>query len=281
MPLLSRRAWIATGFLALGAVAHARSARWLVDFASGDLDRILLPKVVGTARPQWYCSFSLTNNSGMDRDLALSLYLETDVAKGRDERRVLERRSGIVDPSVQRAVEARTGKAFADLVQAQGRLRASERKEVLAVFGPLSAEADVVTLYVSGLSPAVEESRLGADYDKMIRSGKDVRIVVRNPAGGYALKPLARRVSKDEYKRLSSEGKARLWRTVTEAEGEVCCVLDDECLASTSPQRYLERMVLRRRYSRRGDEIQPQLDLYRFDGEDWIVAVEPLAPSSP
>lgn len=277
MPL-KRCAWIASGLLALAGAALAGGGHWLVDFKAGDLDRILIPRAVGTARPQWYCSFSLTNNTGMDRDLALSLFLETDVSKGRGEGRVPERRSGVVDPIVQRAVEARTGRAYSDLVQVQGRLRASERKEALVVFGPLSAAADVATLYVSGLSPAVEAVRLGADYEKMIRGAKDVRLVVRSPGGGYELQPLARRVSKDEYKRLASEGKTRLWRTVTEADGEVCLVLDHERLAAAEPRRYLERMVLRRRYSRRGDEIQPQLDLYRFDGEDWIVAVEPLAP---
>ena len=277
MPL-SRRAWIATGLLALAGAAQARGGHWLVDFKPGDLDRVLLPQVVGKARRQWYCTFSLTNNTGMDRDLALNLFLETDVTQGRGERKVPERHAGVVDPIVQRAVEARTGKTFLDLVQVQGRLRASERKEALVVFGPVSGEADVATIYVGGLSPAEEAVRLGADYEKMIRSGKDVRLVVRAPGGGSELQPLARRVSKDEYKRLAAGGNVRLWRTVTEAEGEVCLVLDHERLAAAEPRRYLERMVLRRRYSRRGDEIQPQLDVYRFDGEDWIVAVEPLAP---
>ena len=261
----------------------AKAQRWSLDFQSQTLDRLLIPQAIGRPQSRWYATYVLTNNTGADRDVAFSLFVETDVAAGRPGARVVERHSDAIDPLVQQAVEARTGRRYLDSVQVQGRLRAAEKKEALAVFGPLSPEADRVTLYAVGLSSAVEESRLGADYERMIRGGREVWAVVRGKTGAYDLKPVARRISPVEYAKLVADEKAKvqLWRTVNEADGEACYVLDDERLTAAEPRRYLERLVLRRRYARSGDEVQPQLDQYRFQGEDWILAIEPLAPAVP
>ena len=285
--------WILAGVAALAASeAVAKSARWRIDFECQTLDRVLVPKVLDTAHQSWYCTYTITNNTGMDRTLALGFFVETDVRTGPPEHRRSERRNDVVDPAAQRLVEARAERRYLDSVQVQGRLRNAERKEGIAVFGPLSAEADVVTLYVTGLSSAVEESRLGEEYQKMIRSGTDVFLVERGKAGGYAFLPLPRRIGRAAYQAMAKdkEGKVPVLRRVTEYDGEVFYALDDQerltqglapVLTATEPRRYLERVVLRRRYSRCGDEMQPQLDVYHLDSEDWILVLDPLPPAAP
>ncbi len=268
---------------ALPLVAFAKASRWLADFDCQVLDRVLIPKAVGSAERHWYCVYGVTNRTGMDRDLALGLFVEVS---GPGQER-LQRRDTI-DPEVQKTVEARTGRRYLDTVQVQGRLRVDERKDAIAVFGPLPREADAICLYVVGLSSVVEETRLGAEYDQKFRSGQEVWLITRGAAGGTTLSPLAQRIELADYQRIAeakeSDKEARkkpyLWKTVLDGEGSVYYLLDDEHLTATEERRYLERMVLRRRYSRRGDEIQPQLDTYKLDGEDWILAVEPL-PKAP
>ena len=276
-----RMGWVACLVAGLVWEAVAQGQAWMVDLEIQVLDRVLVPRALGASEPQWYGLYAITNGTGMDRDLALSLFVETDVAQGAPERRRRERRFDIVDPTIQKTVEARTGRdpktPFLDAVQVQGRLRAGERKEAIAVFGPLSVEADVVTLYVVGLSPALEKARLGIEYEKMIRAGKEVCAVVRGKAGGYTIEPLARPIDAVLYKRLSSEGKVPLLRSVTEQEGEAFYALDDGRITATERRAYLERTVLRFRYRRRADERQPQLDVYQLESKDTLIAIEPLS----
>jgi hypothetical protein len=258
---------------ALPLAALAKASRWLVDFDCQVLDRVLIPKAAGSAERRWYCVYGITNRTGMDRDLSLGLFVE--VSGPRHERLQL---LDAIDPEVQKNVEARTGRRYLDTVQVQGRLRVDERKDAIAVFGPLPRESDAICLYVVGLSSVVlEEKRLGSEYDQKLRSGQEVWLLTRGAAGATTLTPLARRIDLAEYQRCIAAKDPRVWKTVLDGEGPVHYLLDDERLTATEERRYLERRVLRRRYSRRGDEIQPQLDTYRLDGEDWILAIEPLS----
>lgn len=260
---------------ALPFAVFAKASRWLADFDCQVLDRVLIPKAVGSAERRWYCVYGVTNRTGMDRDLSLGLFVE--VSGSRHER--LQLRDAI-DPEVQKNVEARTGRRYLDAVQVQGRLRADERKDAIAVFGPLPRETDSIRLYVVGLSSVTEETRLGSEYDQKLRSGQEVWMLTRAAAGATTLTPLAPRIDLAEYQRHIAAKDPRVWKTVLDGEGAAYYLLDDERLTATDPRRYLERRVLRRRYSRRGDEIQPHLDTYKLDGEDWILAIEPL-PKAP
>jgi hypothetical protein len=131
---------------------------------------------------------------------------------------------------------------------------------------------------VIGLSSADRVSRLGADYERMIRAGAEVCLFERGRSGSYDLTPLARRIDKTDYQRLSEQGGASLLRRVTEFEGEHFLSLDHPMLTDAEPHEYVERRILRRRYSRSGDEFQPQLDTFKFDGEDLLVALTPVLP---
>lgn len=269
--------------LGLAGPAAAKALRWLVGFHCDTLERVQLARASGRTETRWYCTFSISNRTGMDRDLAPGLFVE---AQGKHGEPV--RLWGGLDPEVQGSVEARQGRRLLDTVQVQGRLRVDERKDAIAVFGTLPAHTDRVTLYVAGLSSALEARRTGIDYAQILRSGREVWEVSRGAAGGYDLKPIARRIPLGEYQRRSKSGEAaRLWKTVREGEegegekGEVCYLLDDPRLNDPEPRAYLERTVLRRWYGRRGDEIQPQLDTYRFEGEDWFLAIEPLNDAKP
>lgn len=276
MPLMMLKrgaaALLACAVVALPLVAFAKASRWLADFDCQILDRVLIPKAVGSSDRRWYCVYGVTNRTGMDRDLALGLFVE--VTGPRHERLQIR---DIIDPEVQKTVEARTGHRYLDSVQVQGRLRVDERKDAIAVFGPLPRETDTICLYVVGLSSVVEETRLGAEYDQKFRAGQEVWLLTRGAAGATTLSPLARRIDLAEFQRRVAAKETRVWKTVLDGEGPVYYLLDDERLTATEPRHYLERMVLRRRYSRRGDEIQPQLDTYKLDGEDWILAIEPLS----
>ncbi len=177
-------------------VAMAKSSRWLADFDCQVLDRVLIPKAVGSAERHWYCVYGITNRTGMDRDLALGLFVE--VSGSRHERLQLR---DVIDPEVQKTVEARTGHRYLDSVQVQGRLRVDEHKDAIAVFGPLPRETDTLNLYVVGLSSVVEETRLGSEYDQKTRSGQEVWLLTRGAAGATTLSPLARRIDLAEYQR--------------------------------------------------------------------------------
>lgn len=265
--------------LALAAPsAPAAGTAWLMGFECRVLDRVFLPEPTGPGRRVWYCTYRLQNGTGMDRDLALGIYVETD-ASGLPGRRP-ERRADVVHPTAQRAVEAHEGRRdpYLDAVQIQGRIRRDASKEGIAVFGELSPETDVVVLYVVGLSSADRVSRLGADYERMIRAGTEVCLFERGRVGGYDLKPLARRIDKTDYQRLSAQGGASLLRRVTEFEGEHFLALDHPMLTDADPHEYVERRILRRRYSRGGDEFQPHLDTYKLDGEDLLLALTPVLP---
>ncbi|GEM_PF-5187822 len=263
--------------------APAGPRDWQVDFEVRALDRVLVPRGAAQARPSWYCAYRLTNRSGSDRDLALRLFVETDVSRGVPGRRKAERHSDAVDPAVQRVVEGNLGtdprQPLLDAIRMQGRIRDGEQKDGIAVFGEVSAEADIVDLYVVGLSAAVHKSRLGEDYQKMIRAGTSVHVVQRDPTGEYSFLPLARRVSALEFKDLQIAGKPTT-RMVTEAQGEILCILDHPILTDVEQKRFLERTVLHLRYRRSGDERRPQLDVYRADGQETFLAIEAI-PANP
>ena len=276
---------------ALPAPAGPRD--WKVDFEVRALDRVLVPRGAAQSRTGWYCVYRLDNRTGSDRDLALRLFVETDVSHGPPDARRAERHCDAVDPSVQRVVEARMGidprQPLLDAIQVQGRIRDGEQREAIAVFWEVSSETDVIDLYVIGLTAAADQSevgkdgrrrgRLGEDFQKMFRAGTKICSVQRSPAGEYAFRPLARRITLPEYKQMDGAGKS-LCRSVNEAEGEVLYALDDPILVDTEPKHYLEHSVLRLRYRRFGDERKPQLDTYRLELRESFLGIEPL-PANP
>ncbi len=268
---------------ALPAPAGPRD--WQVDLDIRAMDRVLVPRGAAQDKAVWYCVYRLTNRTGSDRDLALRLFAQTDVTHGAPARRKSELHADAVDPAVQRIVEGRLGvdprQPLLDAVRMQGRVREGEQKDGIAVFGEISAEADVIDVFVVGLSAAGEQSRIGKDYQDLIKSGTPVYTVQRAAAGEYSFFPLARRITPLEFKDMTAAGKiTSLHQTVSEAEGKVLYALDDARLTETAPKRYLERMVLRLRYRRAGDERKPQLDVYRAEGREAFLAVEPL-PANP
>lgn len=270
---------LATAALLAAAVlvdASARPGRWTLDFACEAFDRVLIPQPVGPSERHWYCLYSVSNPSGMDRELTLRLMVQAETSAGR----CLEHWD-VADPTVQKAVQAHRGRNYLDAVQMQGRLRVDERKDGIAVFGPLSPETDRIRLHVLGLSAPVILERKPADFERLGREGREVLLLTRGPDGACSLVSPFRHLDGVAYDRLSPDEKAKAWPGPDAGGSPSWRMLDTARLPGDAAAHYQERQALRRTYARRGDEVRAQLDVYRLESEDWVLVAEPAQGPCP
>ena len=154
-----RRSAIIVALLVLGLACTAGvSLRdfWKAEFKHTGLRYITVNDPVTGNVIIPYTTYTVTNKTGADRDVAPIFQVETDTG---------QITFAIPSPHIVKAINKKHGKTFLDIDKIAGTLKNDESKQGVAVFRNLDAKADHVKVYISGLTNAFryqdEDNRKG------------------------------------------------------------------------------------------------------------------------
>jgi hypothetical protein len=144
--------------LAAGPLSRASAAEgrrnWQLDVSNTKLSQISVPLASGERRMHWFFLFRVENHTGADRPLNI-------LVKGEDDE--MQRINEGIYPDAEAAVEKKIGGTRLSLAERPTTIKDGEGLDFVAMLGPVHPEADLVSIYITGLTePVVREK--GKEY---------------------------------------------------------------------------------------------------------------------
>jgi hypothetical protein len=155
---MRRTALFGLSLLALVVLASPGTAydRWEMDIVTGKPQVVLVKETEGPGIPFLYFTFKITNNTGKDRDLNLSIICRSDTEKVIDGvRQRLQSNAGF-DARAMKAIQRREKRKLLSMVGMMGTIKAGETKEGVAIFRDLDPEMDRCEFRIHGLVDPIE-----------------------------------------------------------------------------------------------------------------------------
>jgi hypothetical protein len=155
---MRRTALLGLSLLALALLASPGMGydRWEMDVTTGKPQVLLVKDSSGPGVPFLYFTFKVTNNTGKDRELNLSIIARSDTEKVIDGvRQRIQSRAGF-DARALKAITRREKRKLLSMVKMLGTIKAGESKEGVAIFRDLDPEMDRVEFRIHGLIDPIE-----------------------------------------------------------------------------------------------------------------------------
>ena len=131
--------------------------RYQLDFEAGQPKVVIVTNSLGKGKPFLYVPFKITNNTGKDRNLTLSILARSDTKKrieGKDQK--VEVRA-VYDAGAMKAIlKKERKKKLLSMSGVQGVIKAGETKEAVAIFPEPDAEMDRMEFEVTGLVDPID-----------------------------------------------------------------------------------------------------------------------------
>jgi hypothetical protein len=130
--------------------------RWELDFAIGKPEVVIVRNALGEGTPFLVFPFKVTNKTGKERSMTLSIIARSDTEKTVDGKKQRVETRSTSDARAQEALEKKLKRKLLSMSDIQGTIGDGETKEGLAVFRNPDAEMDRVEFRVHGLVDPID-----------------------------------------------------------------------------------------------------------------------------
>lgn len=139
------------------ATPGAAYDRYQMDFEVGQPKVVIVTDALGKGTPFMYVTFKVTNNTGKERVLSLSILARSDTKKRIEgEDRKVEVRAGFDARAMKAILKKERKKKLLSMAGVQGTIKPGETKEAVAIFPQPDPEMDRMELRVYGLVDPID-----------------------------------------------------------------------------------------------------------------------------
>jgi hypothetical protein len=124
----------------------AEERTWMLDIEFDRPQQVRMQALFEAEQAYWYMTYTVTNNTGADRDLLLKIWL---VVNGDSEKRSYPDR---LMPLLQKQVESTVGAKLNNRIEMIGKIKSGETRKGIALFGAIGFDIKTADIYIDGLS---------------------------------------------------------------------------------------------------------------------------------
>jgi hypothetical protein len=144
------------GLLLLVSSAGTAYDRWTLDIETGHPSIVVARTALGEGTPFLYFTVKLTNDTGKDRDIDLSIVARSDTVKRVEGEDVRVEKRASADPRAMKLIVAKEKRKLLTMLEMQGAIKNGESKEGVAIFADPDPEMDRVEFRIHGLVDPIE-----------------------------------------------------------------------------------------------------------------------------